>query len=187
MPEVHNKALHVLRSNVPSFLLCVQAQDQCNLLTQKCVCVYVGHHVCVCEHNVQMHACVCTYDAMCCVHTQRLCISFIMTILFCPCSVPSAPLKLRVTDIGPFGFSLVWNPPSSPNGNIKFYQVELFAYNNLDLPAVNPVNVSSTSYNFTGLAPFTGYSVQVCAYTIGCGDIATLNVTTSGGESGNLK
>ena len=103
------------------------------------------------------------------------------------CSVPSAPLGLRATDIGPFGFSLVWNPPSSPNGNIKFYQVELFVDNNLDLPAVNPVNVSSTSYNFTGLAPFTGYSVQVCAYTIGCGDIATLNVTTLGGESGNLK
>ena len=65
---------------------------------------------------------------------------------------------------------------------MNFYQVELFADNNLDLPAVNPANVSSTSYNFTGLAPFTGYSVQVCAYAIGCGDIATLNVTTLGGE-----
>ena len=99
-------------------------------------------------------------------------------------SVPSAPLDLRVTDIIPFGFTLEWNPPSSPNGIIDFYQVELFAENNLDLPALNPVNVSSTSYSFTGLAPFTGYSVQVCAYTIGCGDIATVNVTTLGGKRG---
>ena len=77
--------------------------------------------------------------------------------------------------------------PSSPNGNIVFYQVELFAENNLDLPALNPVNVSSTSYNFTGLAPFTGYSVQVCAYTSTCGDIATLNVTTLGGVKGHAQ
>ena len=98
------------------------------------------------------------------------------------CSVPSAPVGLRVTGITNSGFSLGWNPPSIPNGNIYFYQVELFADSSLDVPALNPVNVSSTSYNFTGLAPFTGYSVQVCAYTIGCGDIATLNVTTLGGE-----
>ena len=84
----------------------------------------------------------------------------------------------------PYGFILEWNLPSSPNGNIQFYQVKLFVDENLDLPAVNPVNVSSTLYNFTGLAPFTGYSVQVCAYTIGCGKIATLNVTTLGGEIG---
>ena len=98
------------------------------------------------------------------------------------CSVASAPLDLRVTDIGPFGSTLEWNPPSSPNGIIDFYQVELFAENSLDLPALNPVNVNSTSYNFTGLAAFTGYSVQVCAYTIGCGDISTVNVTTLGGK-----
>ena len=82
----------------------------------------------------------------------------------------------------PDGFNLEWKPPSSPNGNIDFYQVTLLVRNKLHLPAVKSVNVSSTSYNFTGLAPFTGYSVQVCAYTIGCGDIATLNVTTLGGE-----
>ena len=83
-----------------------------------------------------------------------------------------------------FGFNLEWDPPSSPNGIIDFYQVKLFTENSLDLPALNAVNVSSTSYNFTGLAPFTGYSVQVCAYTVGCGDVATLNVTTLGGERG---
>ena len=94
----------------------------------------------------------------------------------------TAPLDLLASDVTTSGFRLEWNPPSISNRNIDFYQVELFADNNLDLPAVNPVNVSSTSYNFTGLAPFTGYSVQVCAYTIGCGDIATLNVTTLGGE-----
>ena len=97
-------------------------------------------------------------------------------------SVPSTPLELRVTDTNSSGFTLGWNPPSTPNGIIDFYQVELFTTNNLDLPALNPINVSSTSYTFTGLAPFTGYSVQVCAYTIGCGDIATLNATTLGGE-----
>ncbi len=98
--------------------------------------------------------------------------------------VPSAPLELRVTDQGSFGFSLEWNTPSSPNGIIDFYQVELFTENSLDHPALNAVNVSSTSYNFTDLAPFTGYSVQVCAYTVGCGDVATLNVTTLGGKRG---
>ena len=84
-------------------------------------------------------------------------------------------------DITANGFGLWWNPPSMPNGIIHFYQVKLFADNGLDVPALNPINISSSSYNFTGLAPFTGYSVQVCAYTIGCGDIATLNVTTLGG------
>ena len=101
-------------------------------------------------------------------------------------SVPSAPLEVQATDIGPFEFILEWKPPSSPNCIIDVYQVELFAENNLDLPALNPVNVSSTSYNFTGLAPFTEYSVQVCAYTTGCGGIATLKVTTLGGKKGQL-
>ena len=97
---------------------------------------------------------------------------------------PSAPLGVRTTTIGMFRFNLEWNPPSSANGIIDFYQVKLFTENSLDLPALNAVNVSSTSYNFTDLAPFTGYSVQVCAYTVGCGDVATLNVTTLGGERG---
>ena len=99
-------------------------------------------------------------------------------------TAPSAPLGLWVTDITTDGFILEWNPPSTPNGIIDFYQVELFTANNLQLPALNLINVSSTSYTFIGLAPFTGYSVQVCAYTIGCGDIATLDVMTLGGERG---
>ena len=89
-------------------------------------------------------------------------------------------------DITANGFGLRWDPPSMPNGNINFYQVRLFTDNDLDIPALNPINISSSSYNFTGLAPFTGYSVQVCAYTIGCGDIATLNVTTLGGKRATL-
>ena len=96
----------------------------------------------------------------------------------------TTPLDLLATDVTSSGFNLEWNPPSSPNGIIDFYQVKLFTENSLDLPGLNAVNVSSTSYNFTGLAPFTGYSVQVCAYTVGCGDVATLNVTTLGGERG---
>ena len=99
-------------------------------------------------------------------------------------AVSTAPLDLLVTDVTSSGFNLEWDPPSSPNGVIDFYQVELFTENSLDLPALNAVNVSSTSYNFTDLAPFTGYSVQVCAYTVGCGDVATLNVTTLGGKRG---
>ena len=98
------------------------------------------------------------------------------------CSVPSAPVGLQVMDITTSGFGLVWNHSSMPNGIISFYHVELFTDNNLDVPALNPVNVSSASYNFTGLAPFTGYSAQVCAYTTRCGEVATLNVTTLGGE-----
>ena len=94
----------------------------------------------------------------------------------------TAPLDLLVTDVTSSGFNLEWDPPSSPNGIIDFYQVKLFTENSLDLPALNAVNVNSTLYNFTDLAPFTVYSVQVCAYTIACGDVATLNVTTLGGE-----
>ncbi len=91
-----------------------------------------------------------------------------------------------MTDHGSFEFNLDWDPPISPNGIIDFYQVELFTENSLDLPALNAVNDSSTSYNFTDLAPFTGYSVQVCAYTVGCGDVASLTVTTLGGERGRV-
>ena len=98
----------------------------------------------------------------------------------------TAPLDLLATDVTSSGFILEWNLPSTPNGNIVFYQLKLFTENSLDLPALNTVNVNSTSYNITGLAPFTGYSVQVCAYTGACGDIATLNVTTLGGERGTL-
>ena len=105
------------------------------------------------------------------------------TFSSCAHAVPSAPLGLHIPDITANGFTLVWNPPSTPNGIIDFYQVELFTNNNLDLPALNPINVSSTSYTFTGLAPLTGYSVQVCAYTTECGDIATLNILTLGGEA----
>ena len=103
-----------------------------------------------------------------------------MCTLFAAAS--TAPLDFLATYVTSSGFNLEWNPPSSPNGIIDFYQVQLFTENSLDLPALNAVNVSSTSYNFTDLAPFTGYSVQVCAYTGACGDIATLNVTTLGGE-----
>ena len=101
-------------------------------------------------------------------------------------SVPSAPEELRATDITSHGFTFEWNPPSTPNGIIDFYQIQLITANNLDLPTLDTINVSSTSYTFTGLAPFTGYSVQVCAYTIGCGDIASLNFMTLGGEGENL-
>ena len=94
----------------------------------------------------------------------------------------TAPLDVLVTDVTSNGFNLQWSPPSSPNGNIVFYQLKLLTVNSLDLPALNAVNVNSTSYNFTGLAPFTVYSVQVCAYTVACGDVATLNVTTLGGK-----
>ena len=100
----------------------------------------------------------------------------------CVYAVSSALLGLRIPDITANGFTLEWTPPSTPNEIIEFYQVALFTANNLDLLTLNPINVSSTSYTFTGLAPFTGYSVQVCSYTIECGDIATLNVTTLGGE-----
>ena len=96
----------------------------------------------------------------------------------------TAPLDLLATDVTSSGFNLEWNPPSSPYGIIDFYQVKLFTENSLDLPALNAVNVNSTSYNFTDLAPFTGYSVQVCAYTVACGDVATVSVTTLGGERG---
>ena len=99
------------------------------------------------------------------------------------CSVPSAPLELLVTVVTSFGFNLEWKPPSNPNGMIEFYQVMLFTEKDQDLPDINPVNVSSTSFNFTGQAAFTRYSVQVCAYTIGCGEIATLNITTLGGKN----
>ena len=102
------------------------------------------------------------------------------------CPVPTAPVDLEMVDITANGFSLRWDPPSMPNGNINFYQVWLFTHNDLDVPVLNPINISSSSYNFTGLAPFTAYSVQVCAYTIGCGDIDTLNVTTLGGKRATL-
>ena len=105
-----------------------------------------------------------------------------MCTLFATAS--TAPLDLLVTDVTSSGFNLEWDPPSSPNGNIVFYQLKLFTDNSLDLPSLNAVNVNSTAYNYTDLAPFTGYSVQVCAYTVACGDVATLNVTTLGGERG---
>ena len=40
----------------------------------------------------------------------------------------------------PYGFILEWNLPSSPNGNIQFYQVKLFVDENLDLPAMLAVH-----------------------------------------------
>ncbi len=107
-----------------------------------------------------------------------------MCTLFATAS--TAPLNLLAIDVTSSGFNLEWDPPSSPNGSIVFYQLKLFTENNLDLPALNTVNVNSTSYNFTDLVPFTGYSVQVCAYTVACGDVATLTVTTLGGKRGML-
>jgi len=104
-----------------------------------------------------------------------------MCTLFATAS--TAPLNLLAIDVTSSGFNLEWDPPSSPNGSIVFYQLKLFTENNLDLPALNTVNVNSTSYNFTNLAPFTEYSVHVCAYTVACGDVATLTVTL-GGERG---
>ena len=148
--------------------------------------MYVCTHVC-------MYACMYVhfpYNYVSCIlygiRYQLYMHSFRSVLLFynysTHCLVPSGPLELRVEDVSSRGFTLEWNPPSTPNGIIDFYRLDLFTDSNLDLPALSPINVSSTSYSFTGLAPFTGYSVQVCAYTIGCGDIAILNVTTLGGE-----
>ena len=157
-------------------------------------CMYARTYVC-------MYACMYARTYVCmyaCMFIFRICILYtvwhkipvahaqfligLVVLYSTHCLVPSAPLELLVEDVSSGGFTLEWNPPSTPNGIIDFYLLELFADNNLDLPALNPINVSSTSYTFTGLAPFTGYSVQVCAYTIGCSDSASLNVTTLGGE-----
>ena len=143
----------------------------CTVVLNVRTCMSIGPCDCLILHACPRHI---TYD----VYSM---LSYGFTLF--P-AVSTAPLDLMATNISTSGFNLEWNPPNSPNEIIDFYQVVLFADNNPDLPALNPVNVSGTSYTVTGLAPFTEYSVRVCAYTTECGDIANLSVTTLGGEKG---
>ena len=110
-------------------------------------------------------------------------------------SVPSPPLSLMVVDADSSTVSLVWFPPTEPNGILLFYRVlarqlgsnrgEIvvsiaadmptsdmveFPVNNSDLLMVNTTEDWSTandfvSFTLTGLSPHTVYVITVQANT----------------------
>ena len=60
--------------------------------------------------------------------------------------------------------SVMWSPPADANGVVSTYLISLF--DSMSILIQNQTVVSSTlTVEFTGLAPFTNYTVSVRAFT----------------------
>ena len=77
--------------------------------------------------------------------------------------MPTCPLNVTVTYFGILSALLVsWKPPSRPGSTITTYMV---TYDNITVD----IGGNHTSYNITGLDPYTIYSITVIACNdIGC-------------------
>ena len=100
-----------------------------------------------------------------------------------PHSVPSAPLNLNISDVGPRTINLTWSPPANPNGVLLFYQLEYFIEGSSDLLALD-VPAESLAASLEDLTPAQQYRVTVRANTsVGFGDTSAPVVATTGMDS----
>ena len=69
----------------------------------------------------------------------------------------------------PTYISILWNPPTIPNGIIRVYEIRYRGYTSTG--PYNITNTTNTNYSIVGLIPNTSYTIGVRAYTsIGPGE-----------------
>ena len=66
-----------------------------------------------------------------------------------------------------------------PNGIIRYYIVELRSN---DGSVTRSLTTQNTSISIDSLPPAMTFTIQVCGFTIACGDSYTLTTATTGGE-----
>lgn len=86
-------------------------------------------------------------------------------------STPTAPLNLKVIVATTTQIKLSWEPPETPNGNLRAY----FVYNGDEMLD----QTSDLQYIVAGLQPLTSIEFGVCASTsVGKGEMATIRCGT---------
>ena len=79
----------------------------------------------------------------------------------------------RLTEI-----SIIWNPPTIPNGIIRAYEIRY--RESTSTGPYNITNTTNTQYSIVGLIPNTSYTIGVRAYTsIGPGEWTDREYTTA--------
>ena len=74
-------------------------------------------------------------------------------------------------------FVVEWKAPADPNGPVSTYNVEI----RVGESVLRAENTSLRMLAVTGLDPVVKHTINICAYTIACGNVSTLAVQTSGG------
>uniref|UniRef100_A0A1X7U126 Uncharacterized protein n=1 Tax=Amphimedon queenslandica TaxID=400682 RepID=A0A1X7U126_AMPQE len=82
----------------------------------------------------------------------------------------------------PTELTLVWNPPTIPNGIITVYEIRYRESTSRESTSTGPYNITNTTntyYSIVGLIPNTSYTIGVRAYTsIGPGEWTNREYTT---------
>jgi hypothetical protein len=83
--------------------------------------------------------------------------------------------------------NVMWDPPpmGETNGIIRFYTVTYFPSSNASaLPTAENVSANETSFAASGLKPFTNYTFEVVAVTVGPGPPDSIVIRTN--EAGEI-
>ena len=95
------------------------------------------------------------------------------------CSAPSAPLNVMAYNTSSTSIMVTWQPPVSPFGIIRSYQVSYLANRGTTIATSDTDVVTSTL--LTGLSIYTTYTIFVRARTVTLGNNSTA-VTVSTDE-----
>ena len=90
---------------------------------------------------------------------------------------PSAPRNLTAVSITTNSFVVEWIAPAAPNGPVTTYNVEI----RVGESVLKAENTSQRMLIVTGLDPVVKHMINICAYTIACGNVSMLAVQTNGG------
>ena len=93
------------------------------------------------------------------------------------CSAPSAPLNVMAYNTSSTSIMVTWQPPLSPNGIIRSYQVSYLANGGTSLVTNDTGVVTSTL--LTGLSIYTTYTIFVKARTITLGNNSTTIIVST--------
>ena len=94
---------------------------------------------------------------------------------YCFSVVPTAPVLLSVIASGPRNLTVTWAEPTSTNGDIINYNINID-----DRTMLLNSSGNGTEFVVTGLEPYTEYSVRVQACTSeGCGPFSNEILTTT--------
>lgn len=89
-------------------------------------------------------------------------------------SVSDAVGNLTCTGVSWDSIQLLWEPPDNPNGQIRFYEVQLEVEGHLYV-----LSALTADYTVTGLSPDQVYTLTVAAVnSAGPGDLANCTAST---------
>eukprot|EP00731_Ephydatia_muelleri_P029842 Em0021g365a len=93
---------------------------------------------------------------------------------------PSPPLNVMAYNISSTSIMVTWQPPLTPNGIIRGYQVNYFVTGGNGATSVVDTNVTNSTL-LTGLSIYTTYTIFVRAMTVVYGNSTLVDVSTDEG------